>query len=113
MPHTSKKDNSEFPHIHNELMDILQKCMITCIACSKKCIDEGHKVTAALCGECGYICNLTVLAISREFETKSQIIKLCGIICKRCWEECKKMDVPHCQECAKICEDCFEECYSI
>ena len=103
---------SEFPEIHNEPMRILFECMGTCVACSKKCIEEGHKKTASLCAECADICILAIKALCAHSLFTDEIMELCTHACKKCSDECKKMQAQHCQECSDICGRCSEACFS-
>ena len=102
-----------FPHTNSKEMHQMMECMSVCTACSKKCIDEGHKKTAALCAECADVCALAIKAMSSQSEFKQQIMELCAQVCQKCADECKKMQVDHCQECAEICKRCSECCSQV
>ena len=102
--------HASFPQIDSKEMQKLMECMSVCAACSKMCIDQGQKKTAALCAECADICSLAIKAQSNQSEFQHQIMDLCAQICRRCAEECKKMKVEHCQECAEVCIGCAESC---
>lgn len=91
-------------------MQVMLQCMGVCIACSKMCLEEGHKVTAALCNECADVCALAIKAANGEFKFEKQIMELCSKVCKKCSEECGKMSAKHCQECAEVCKECAEAC---
>ena len=111
-PMKEQKKNTEFPKVYNSAMQSMLECFSMCTACSKKCIEEQHKTTAAICEECADICSLAIKASSGESTFESDILKLCKTACLKCAEECKKMDAEHCQECAKVCQQCAEVCTS-
>lgn len=101
---------TEFPQTDTRQMHMMMECMSICAACSKKCIEEGHKKTAALCAECSDICGLAVKSSSCQSEFNHQILDLCAQVCRRCAEECQKMQAQHCQECAEVCRLCADAC---
>lgn len=109
----NKNSDTEFPELNTHHMLMMFRCMGVCAACSKKCIEEGHKKTAALCGECADVCSLAIKAANGQFEFKKQIMELCEQVCKRCSEECKQMSAKHCQECAEVCKQCADACSKI
>lgn len=102
--------STEFQEIYSQQVQTIQECMSTCIACAKKCLEEGHKKTAVLCAECADICTLSIKAACCHSEFEHEIMELCATVCRRCAEECKKMQVRHCQECADVCKRCAEAC---
>lgn len=91
-------------------MQTMLECMSVCVACAKKCLDEGHKKTAALCAECADICCLAIKAASSHSTFEREVMELCSKACKKCAEECKKMQVNHCQECSEVCNTCAQAC---
>jgi len=93
--------HASFPQTDSKEMQKLMECMSVCAACSKMCIDQGQKKTAALCAECADVCSLAIKAQSNQSEFQHQIMDLCAQICRRCAEECKKMKV--CTRCAESC----------
>lgn len=102
---------TQFPQTDTREMHTLMECMSICAACSKKCIEEGHKKTAELCAECADICGLTVKAKSYQSEFQNQILELCAQACRKCAEECQRMEqAQHCQECADACQRCADAC---
>jgi hypothetical protein len=106
MQPSDQEHKSAFPHTDTPEMQILMKCMSVCAACAKKCLDEGHKKTAALCSDCSNICALTIKARSSLSELQRPILELCIQACQHCADECNKMKVAHCQECAEVCRQC-------
>lgn len=104
------KNKSEFPESHSPHMQTLQECMSVCCGCAKKCLEEGHKKTAALCSDCADVCTLAIKACSGHSELEHEIMELCSTTCKKCSDECKKMDAKHCKECAEVCKNCSEVC---
>ena len=104
------KSNTEFPQTNTPQIKALNKCMITCSACSKRCLDEGHEKTADLCHQCIDVCALAIKSCCQESEFADQILELCSTVCSRCADECEEMNVPHCKECAEACRDCAEAC---
>ncbi|MBA2369922.1 MAG: four-helix bundle copper-binding protein [Candidatus Protochlamydia sp.] len=105
--------NTAFPQTDTNHMHTLMECMSICAACAKKCIEEGHKRSAALCAECSDVCALAIKSASCQSEFNHQIMDLCAQICDRCAVECQKMQVRHCQECAVSCKKCSEACSTI
>ncbi len=110
MVHHTKVEHTEFPLTHTSYMHRLMECMSICAACAKKCIEEGHKKTAALCVECADMCALTIKSISCQSEFNRQLTDLCAQVCQRCGEECNKMKVQHCQECTEACKRATDAC---
>lgn len=114
MPHRENQGNGgkhkEFPQTDSPHVHAMMECMSICVACSKKCIEEGHKNTAILCAECADVCALAIKSASNQSEFNNQIMDLCAQVCKRCADECKKMQAKHCQECAESCRQCAEAC---
>jgi hypothetical protein len=100
------ESRSEFPHVNTPEMHILMKCLSICTACSKKCLEEGHKKTAALCADCADICSLTIKARSNWSDLQRPILELCIQACQRCADECVKMQTAYCLECASVCKQC-------
>jgi hypothetical protein len=104
---------TEFPNTDSREMHCIMECMSICTACSKKCIEEGHKKTALICADCAKICDLAIQFKSCESEFQTQVLDLCAQICKKCADECNKMKAQHCQECAEACRRCVEACSSV
>jgi hypothetical protein len=104
------KKSSEFPEAHNPNVQAMQECMSVCVACAKKCLDEGYKKTAAVCADCADVCSLAIKATSGHSNFERDIMDLCATVCKSCAEECKKIQVKHCQECSDVCHHCAEAC---
>ncbi len=113
MPHQRNNESTEFPEAHTPHMQTMLECMSVCVACAKKCLEEGHKKTAAICAECADICSLAIKASSGHSNFETEIMELCSNACKKCADECKKMQVKHCQECAEVCKRCAEACSGI
>jgi hypothetical protein len=103
----------EFPQTSSREMHALMECMSICSSCCKKCIEEGHKKTAELCGECADICALTIKSQSCQSDMQQQITDLCVQCCQRCASECQKVQAQHCQECADICNQCATACSNV
>lgn len=114
MPNADNQRNGgkykEFPQVNSPHLQAIMECMIVCIACSVKCIEEGHKKTAILCAECADVCDLAIKSASSQSEFNNHIMELCAQVCQRCAEECRKMQVQHCIECAEACNQCAEAC---
>lgn len=104
------KKNTEFPEAHSQHMQTMLECMSVCVACAKKCLEEGHKKTAAICAECADICSLAIKAASGHSNFETEIMELCANACKKCADECENMQVRHCQECSEVCKRCAEAC---
>lgn len=105
-----KAKHLDFSVLNSEKMQILLNCMGACSACSKLCIEEGHKKTAILCEECSDICSLTAKLVAKNSEFADHMLEICARACKKCADACGKMDAPHCQECAETCWECAEAC---
>jgi hypothetical protein len=105
--------NTEFPEAHSQHMQTMLECMSVCVSCAKKCLEEGHKRTAALCAECADICTLAIKAGSGRSEFEHEIMELCANVCKKCADECKNMQAKHCQECAEVCKRCADACSGV
>jgi len=101
---------SQFPNTDTREMHCMMECMSICLACAKKCVEEGYKKTALLCNDCAKICDLAIQFKSCDSEFQHQVLDLCAQICKRCADECQKMEAGHCQECAEACKHCAEAC---
>jgi hypothetical protein len=101
---------TEFPQTDTRHMHTMMECMSICAACAKKCLEEGHKKTAALTAECADICALAIKSASCQSEFNHQIMNLCAQVCRRCADECQKMQVKHCLECAEACKQCADAC---
>jgi len=106
----NKERNSEFPELYSSHIKDMQECMSICAASAKKCIEEGHKETAALCAECADICALAIKASSAQSELEQEIMELCTLACQKCGDACKNMQVKHCQVCAEVCKCCADAC---
>lgn len=98
------------PCTDNTTLQALAECIIKCNNCAKKCKEEGHKTTAALCSECAEICTITHKFISCNSEYSQELLTLCSKICQKCCEECCKVNTKHCQDCADACRRCCECC---
>jgi hypothetical protein len=112
-PHHSANQQTnytDFPQTDTREMHCMMECMSICTACAKKCIEEGHARTAALCAECADICALAIKSKSCQSEFQHQILDLCAQACRRCAEECSHMNAHHCQECAEVCRRCADCC---
>lgn len=107
---TTKLKYTEFPQTDTRYMHAIMECMSICVACTKKCIEDGHKKMAALCAECADVCALAIKSASCQSEFNPQIMDLCSQICRHCANECQKMQAQHCQECAEACNLCAEAC---
>jgi len=96
--------------LKDEQMQTLLNCMATCRACAKLCIDEGHKVTAVICGKCADVCELAIKFKCCNSEFSHQVMGLCVQICKKCSAECEKMQAAQCKECCVVCRQCAACC---
>lgn len=67
---------TEFPEAHNPHMQTMLECMSVCTACAKKCLEEGHKKTAALCAECADVCSLAIKAASGHSHFENEVMEL-------------------------------------
>lgn len=101
---------AEFPQLDSRSMRAMMDCMSVCSACAKKCLEEGHGKTAALCAQCADICSLAIKSTSCQSEFQQQINDLCAQVSKRCADECQKMQATYCQECSQACKECAEAC---
>lgn len=110
---SNQKKSQEFPQTQCPHMMAMMQCMTVCMACAKRCIEEGNKDSAKICLECAEMCALAIKSHSADFEMDSQIMELCAKTCERCSEICSRMDAQHCQECADICRQCAEACSSM
>lgn len=110
MSNQQKQSYSAFPHLAHEHMHLLMNCFSACCACAKMCIDEGHKKSAILCNECADVCSLAIKFHSSDSEFNKQVLQLCAQVCKRCGEECSKMEAAHCKQCSVLCFECAEAC---
>ena len=107
------KKFSEFPHAQHEHMNLLLTCFTICSSCSKMCLEEGHKESAALCQDCADVCSLAIQLHSRDSEFSDAIMLLCAEVCRRCSEVCSQMKAKHCQQCSDICKQCALACDNI
>lgn len=99
---------------YDALIQLLLKCVIECNKCMADCLNEEDVSMMARCIElntdCAEICALTAGFLSRNSETGSTLVALCGEICDACADECSKHDSEHCLRCAMVCKDCAEAC---
>jgi hypothetical protein len=107
---TTKKTETEFPQADTDQIHKMMNCLSICAACSKKCLEEGHKKTAAVCAECADVCALAIKSTCVESEFNEQIVDLCAQVCNRCTDQCKKTQIQSCQECAEVCRQCKDAC---
>jgi hypothetical protein len=100
--------------INEALINKLNECATECNRCFASCLEEEDVSMMARCIEldidCSEICNLTSSFLSRDSESSSTLLALCGEICRACADECAKHEVDHCQRCAKVCNECAKMC---
>jgi len=98
----------------NEILNVLQHCIVTCNECFDACLKEEHVAAMSDCirldRDCADVCSLLVQAISRNSNQVQTLAKSCIEICENCARECAKHDHQHCQKCAEACLACAKHC---
>ena len=100
--------------INETLIRKLSECATECNRCLASCLEEDDVSMMVRCIEldidCSEICTLTASFLSRDSESASTLLALCGEICEACGDECSKHDEEHCRRCATICFECANLC---
>ncbi|MDB5272076.1 MAG: four-helix bundle copper-binding protein [Chitinophagaceae bacterium] len=103
-------------HNHNELIQLLMHCALTCETCSSACLDEPDVSMMARCIEldrdCADICSLAARLLQRDGEIAHHFLAVCEEMCRLCAGECNKHEHNHCKVCAEICHKCAEACHT-
>jgi len=102
---------------HQELLQQLTDCALTCEACANACLNEENVNMMARCIEldrdCADLCFQAARLIQRESEILEDYLSMCARICRLCAEECAKHNHDHCRVCAEVCEACATACDAV
>ena len=100
---------------HQELIQKLLNCALTCEHCATSCLQEEDVAMMANCisldRDCSDICFQAARLLQRESQIGRQFLVLCEKICRMCAEECSQHDDEHCQRCAEACRACADACH--
>jgi hypothetical protein len=99
-----------FPKTDVQEMNKLTKCMTTCRACAKKCIEDDNHRLAFLCLDCSEICDLAIKLTGSDSDFCPQVFALCAQACIQCANECDRFQNQPYQECEEACRHCAEIC---
>lgn len=104
-------------HNHNDLIQTLINCALTCEMCATECLQEDDVKMMAECirldRDCADLCNQAAILLQRGSKIGHQYLLICEEICRMCGEECKKHStMDHCKKCAEACMQCAEACHA-
>lgn len=100
---------------HEELINALTKCAISCRHCAFACLLEKDVAMMAECIRtdilCADVCELTIRTLlgAKDNEQKN-LLAYCRDMCDSCAAECSRHEHEHCQACAASCRACMEAC---
>jgi hypothetical protein len=101
-------------HNHQELIQQLVHCALSCETCSSACLDEQDVSMMTRCIEldrdCADICFQAARLLQRDAEIAHHFLAICEEMCRLCAAECNKHEANHCKTCAEVCQKCAEAC---
>jgi hypothetical protein len=102
---------------NQEVVSKLNECAAVCEYCADACLNENDIKMMVECirldRDCADICRATANYLARDSKNSTELVRLCGEICKACAEECEKHKHEHCRECARVCRECEEACLAL
>ncbi|MEJ6981281.1 four-helix bundle copper-binding protein [Pedobacter sp. P351] len=100
---------------HQDLIQKLLNCALTCENCATSCLQEEDVAMMAKCIRLDIdgsdICFQAARLLQRESQIALQFLLLCEEVCRMCADECSKHDAEHCRRCAEACRVCAEACH--
>lgn len=100
--------------VEQGLAGALNTCIESCYSCLLSCLrDKQADIFSRcirLCRDCGDICKLTVLLLSRESPFTEDLLLACAQSCEACAQECRRNSAEFCGRCAQVTSVCAEMC---